>query len=452
MIKVLYDIEQLLSAKGKETGICRVSLEVLKELNQRPGYEVYPLVTIKDKGAAEYLKNKGLENLVDRTVYLPYLKKTTKCYNWRQKIKSALLMRCFGERYKQEIDKYDEYVSIFSPISDIVYDSHVHTKIFVHDLIPIKFPEFTSAKFAEKYKKWMANLRADEVFCISHSTRMDFFAERPDYDERKVKVVYLAADAKFKPTSSPDIREKYGIKTKKYFLAVSELTERKNFEHLVKAFLRFLDNSKTEDTLPQFIKYIKETLNFEIIYPLDELKEADKSDYVYFKTDHHWTDWGAYIGYQALLKQLKKDFPDIYEAKEGDFDISYSKKVRAEADRKYWQGYTCNLLYQNQDCSLNIDYKYYDGKNKHINAISYGEFHNSDGKYKALLIGNSFTENFKPFLVYSFKDIKRFRCNIAPNDNLKLSRWKKEILEFKPDVLILLFQEGYTDKLRTIKD
>ena len=117
----------------------------------------------------------------------------------------------------------------------------------MHDLIPIKFPELTSAKFAEKYKKWMANLRADEVFCISHSTRMDFFAERPDYDERKVKVVYLAADAKFKPTSSPDIREKYGIKTKKYFLAVSELTERKNFEHLVKAFLRFLDNSKTED-------------------------------------------------------------------------------------------------------------------------------------------------------------------------------------------------------------
>lgn len=61
MIKVLYDIEQLLSAKGKETGICRVSLEVLKELNQRRGYEVYPLVTIKDKGAAEYLKIRDLK-------------------------------------------------------------------------------------------------------------------------------------------------------------------------------------------------------------------------------------------------------------------------------------------------------------------------------------------------------------------------------------------------------
>ena len=30
-IKLLYDIEQLLVSKGKETGICRVSLEILKQ-------------------------------------------------------------------------------------------------------------------------------------------------------------------------------------------------------------------------------------------------------------------------------------------------------------------------------------------------------------------------------------------------------------------------------------
>lgn len=262
--------------------------------------------------------------------------------------------------------------------------------------------------------------------------------------------------------STLTISEKQKVQYKKniqYLLQFCKENNIKCYMEIVPAKIYYakdgLINNKLKeynDTLPQFIKYIKESLDFEIIYPLDELKEASKSNYVYFKTDHHWTDWGAYIGYQALLKQLKKDFPDIYKAKEEDFDISYSKKVRAEADRKYWQGYTCNLLHQNQDCSLNVDYKYYDGKNKHIKAISYGEFHNSEGKYKALLIGNSFTENFKPFLAYSFKEIKRFRCNDALNDNLKLSRWKKQILEFKPDVLILLFQENYIDKLRTIKD
>ena len=247
MIKILYDIEQLLAAKGKETGICRVSLEVLRELGQKEGYEVHPIVTIKSKNAAEYLKAKGLNNLADNIVYLPYLKKSTKCYNWRQKLKSFLLMKLLKEKYIKELKQYDQYVSIFSPISDLVYQSGIKTTSFVHDLIPIKFPEFSSADFGRKYKKWIEKMKADEVICISEATRKDFLAERPDYDVSKVKVVYLAASEKFKPTSSVNIKEKYRIKTKKYFLAVSELSERKNFEHLVKAFLLFLKQTQAQD-------------------------------------------------------------------------------------------------------------------------------------------------------------------------------------------------------------
>lgn len=257
------------------------------------------------------------------------------------------------------------------------------------------------------------------------------------------------------------ISEKQKVQYKKniqYLLQFCNENNIKCYMEIVPARIYFakdgLINNKLKeynDTLPQFIKYIKETLDFEIIYPFDELKEASKSNYVYFKTDHHWTDWGAYIGYQALLKQIKKDFPDIYEAKEGDFDISYSKNVRAEADRKYWQGYTCNLLHQNQDCVLNTDYKYFNDKNKHIKTISSGEFYNPDGKYRVVLIGNSFMENLIPFLSYSFKKLSRLRSNIALYNDLALSRWKKQIIEFKPDVLILLFQENYIAKLGTIK-
>ena len=247
MIKILYDIEQLLAAKGKETGICRVSLEVLRELCQKEGYEVYPIVTTKLKSARTYLTQKGLNTLLPNIVCLPYLKNTTKCYNCRQKLKSALLIKLLRKKYIKELKQYDQYISIFSPISDLVYQSGIKTSIFVHDLIPIKFPEFSSADFGRKYKKWIEQMKADEVICISEATRKDFLAERPDYDVSKVKVVYLAASEKFKPTSSANIKEKYGIKTKKYFLAVSELSERKNFEHLVKAFLLFLKQTQAQD-------------------------------------------------------------------------------------------------------------------------------------------------------------------------------------------------------------
>ena len=246
-MKILYDIEQLLVSQGKETGICRVELEILKELSYRKGYQIYPLVTIKNDRAEEYLKAKGLNSLIPNIVYLPYLKKSTKSYNWRQKLKTSLLIKLLRKKYTQEIQKYDKYISIFSPISPIVYQSKIETIAFVHDLIPIKFPDYASVDFSPKYKKWIGNLKADKVICISASTKKDFLIERPDYDEQKVKVVYLAANKNFKPTSEPDIRKKYGIRTKRYFLAVSELTERKNFEHLVKAFLLFLKQTQAED-------------------------------------------------------------------------------------------------------------------------------------------------------------------------------------------------------------
>lgn len=45
-----------------------------------------------------------------------------------------------------------------------------------------------------------------------------------------------------------------------------------------------------------------------IIYPYDEMRKAKQKDYVFFKQSHHWTDWGAYLGYVKLMEQIKKTF------------------------------------------------------------------------------------------------------------------------------------------------
>mgnify|MGYP000174491820 CR=1 FL=1 len=88
--------------------------------------------------------------------------------------------------------------------------------------------------------------------------------------------------------STLTISEKQKVQYKKniqYLLQFCKENNIKCYMEIVPAKIYYakdgLINNKLKeynDTLPQFIKYIKETLNFEIIYPLDELKEADKSD------------------------------------------------------------------------------------------------------------------------------------------------------------------------------
>ena len=53
-----------------------------------------------------------------------------------------------------------------------------------------------------------------------------------------------------------------------------------------------------------FVDYIKENTNITIVFPQDELKAAKPYWRVYYKYDTHWNKAGAFIGTQALYKEL----------------------------------------------------------------------------------------------------------------------------------------------------
>ena len=46
------------------------------------------------------------------------------------------------------------------------------------------------------------------------------------------------------------------------------------------------------------------TMRPDVVYPVRQLVDARKVDETYFRTDVHWTPWGAYVGYRALLHAL----------------------------------------------------------------------------------------------------------------------------------------------------
>ncbi len=217
------------------------------------------------------------------------------------------------------------------------------------------------------------------------------------------------------------------------------------------------DNEKDKAQIMQ--QRVKEKLNFDVIFPLKEMQEVNKENLVYFKTDHHWTDVGAFVAYQELMKAIKKDFADLKILSEDDFNISYDNRVRAEHDRRYGQGYTCKLLsLTDEECPLNTPYKYYIHKREKDLNIKKDNWLNKDfyasfapNKQKVMIIGNSFAENISYFLAPSFEYVYKRRCN-SNGDNLNLSRWKKEILTKKPEIVVILVETEYTSHLQDLKD
>ena len=169
---------------------------------------------------------------------------------------------------------------------------------------------------------------------------------------------------------------------------------------------------------------------------------------------------GAFIGYKELMKAIKKDFPDLTILKENDYDIYYSNMVRAEFNRVFWEGHYCKLLNLTvKDCPLNTDYKYYKHKKEEYLKVTIDDLDNKDfyasyapNKQKVMIIGNSFTENISYFLASSFENVLKRRCNNMYGDDLKLSRWKEEIVSKNIDILIILVESYYSSHLTDLKD
>lgn len=249
-VKLLYDVEQLSVDGLKGTGIVRVCDVLLHKFLTSDDIDLYPVITTKRGNFKTYLKAKGLEKLADKTVYLPTLKATTKNQNFYQRGRTRLFTALLGWKYASVLRQYDAYFSPFSPISPVIYNSPLKTFLMVYDLIPIIYPDGCEPKFIRKFTDWILRSRPDAYFCDSVSTENDLrrFCKRPN---QKIYQVPLGADSKFHPVREKaeinKIKEKYGIATPKYFLAVSEITARKNLVHLLQAFAEFLDKSGADE-------------------------------------------------------------------------------------------------------------------------------------------------------------------------------------------------------------
>jgi glycosyltransferase involved in cell wall biosynthesis len=123
----------------------------------------------------------------------------------------------------------------------------VPTILTVHDLSFLRVPQF----FVPEFRKYLegavtrAVRQATHILADSESTRRDLLELMPVEAER-VSVLYPAVEARFRGVEDiaelERVRRKYDLPGR-FILGLSTLQPRKNFDGLVKAFRRLLDES-----------------------------------------------------------------------------------------------------------------------------------------------------------------------------------------------------------------
>lgn len=78
----------------------------------------------------------------------------------------------------------------------------------------------------------------------------------------------------------------------------------------------------TKPLLDHFINHMKKQPDLNILDLRQPLIQAKSTYPVYYHTDSHWNQWGAYISYQAIGKTFQKINPNFHTYNPDEFDIT----------------------------------------------------------------------------------------------------------------------------------
>ncbi len=233
--KVLFDISVLgygFVDERARTGVYRVCEESLKTLLSDDNIIVYPYAS---QGNVEPCINYLAQNFPGMQNNFVRIK---------QRKTLSLLRRTIRKKY--------DYC--FSPYFEIPKEFRMNIwakkVLIIYDLIQVKFPEWVRPEDTKCYQKLLNSIKNNTTtLCISDYTKKDFLEYKPNVHD--VRVVPLGCDNRYNmhldKKKIEQVREKYNIPHKKYFFSISSMNPRKNFRHIVKCFIDFIDKYNMDD-------------------------------------------------------------------------------------------------------------------------------------------------------------------------------------------------------------
>lgn len=243
--------------------------------------------------------------------------------------------------------------------------------------------------------------------------------------------------------------KQYGNNTNIYFMLIPSTSEIQSYK-LPKYEERFDQFNFIKNTYKQTENYIK---NINIYNDL----MSHKNEYIYYRTDHHWTTDGAYIAYEKMSKEMgfnaieydDFDVRTMSKAFKGSlyskFGLHYIKPDEIKAVNNdnidqfvVWNG-NKEVVYKNiyfKDYLNKKDkYSYFLGTNEPKVIIR----SNTDNNKRLLIFKDSYAHCLVPFLTYSYSEITLIDMryvNIDINELVDISNYDDVLFMYCIDVFL----------------
>ena len=170
----------------------------------------------------------------------------------------------------------------FSPVTEGILFPSVRQIVVVHDLIPLKYPQFSPKwKYYYLYVLPLILKQSKRIICTSQHTKKDLI-ENYQLDPELIDVVYWGFDRQlFYPQPNTEVLKKYNLD--KYLLYVGDMRFYKNLTRCLKAFDRLSDKDcqfvitgkKDDFFYPEIKRQVQQLSAKERIVFLDYVPTAD---------------------------------------------------------------------------------------------------------------------------------------------------------------------------------
>lgn len=300
-----------------------------------------------------------------------------------------------------------------------------------------KFPEITgetivSGEFTEDFEKYMS----DQIIFKDFLVKLKVI-ENLALNQKYINGVYFAEDMLIQDYQNPYNQLGTNIS---YVNEFAEANSDLNCTWLLIPNACYV----YEDRLPSYascydqsevLAYIYGSVSDEIAVTdcFDELM-ANKDEYIYYKTDHHWTMQGAYIGYESYCEFVGIEDSSEF-ANNTDFDLSDVYDIEVASDEFYGtlysnaptfsaepdevllyhkpdgeytveyldEGWTSDSLYNYENLEIKDKYTTYLDGNHSIIKITSNAVSRDNGKL--LVVKDSYAHSFLPLLADNYSEI-----------------------------------------------